>query len=398
MFSGKHILLGVTGSIAAYKAAVLTRSLVREGAQVQVVMTPLAKQFITPLTMATLSRNPILVDFFDPENGAWNSHVSLGEWADLYLIAPATANTLGKMAHGIADNLLLTTVPRRRSSRHGPGHVRPPHHAGEHRKTAVARRTHRRTRRRGAGERPHGQGPHGRTGRDRRPDAQDTIVTMSLAGKYLLVTAGPTIEPLDPVRFLSNHSTGKMGYAIAGELATRGARVALISGRTNLAAPAGVERIDVLSAEEMYRAVMERFPQADGAVMCAAVADYTPAQVSTTKLKKGEGDLVIRLKRTKDIAAEAGRTKGGRLLVGFALETDHERDNALDKMRRKHFDFIVLNSLRDPGAGFAGDTNKITLMDAQGGIDEYPLETKSAAAVRIADRIERWFSDRPATR
>jgi phosphopantothenoylcysteine decarboxylase/phosphopantothenate--cysteine ligase len=221
---------------------------------------------------------------------------------------------------------------------------------------------------------------------------------MSLAGKYLLVTAGPTIEPLDPVRFLSNHSTGKMGYAIAGELATRGARVALISGRTNLAAPAGVERIDVLSAEEMYRAVMERFPQADGAVMCAAVADYTPAQVSTTKLKKGEGDLVIRLKRTKDIAAEAGRTKGGRLLVGFALETDHERDNALDKMRRKHFDFIVLNSLRDPGAGFAGDTNKITLMDAQGGIDEYPLETKSAAAVRIADRIERWFSDRPATR
>lgn len=221
---------------------------------------------------------------------------------------------------------------------------------------------------------------------------------MSLAGKYLLVTAGPTIEPLDPVRFLSNHSTGKMGYAIAGELATRGARVALISGRTNLAAPAGVERIDVLSAEEMYRAVMERFPQADGAVMCAAVADYTPAQVSTTKLKKGEGDLVIRLKRTKDIAAEAGRTKGGRLLVGFALETDHERDNALDKMRRKHFDFIVLNSLRDPGAGFAGDTNKITLMDAQGGIDEYPLETKSAAAVRIADRIERWFSDRPETR
>ena len=221
---------------------------------------------------------------------------------------------------------------------------------------------------------------------------------MSLAGKYLLVTAGPTIEPLDPVRFLSNHSTGKMGYAIAGELATRGARVALISGRTNLAAPAGVERIDVLSAEEMYRAVMERFPQADGAVMCAAVADYTPAQVSTTKLKKGEGDLVIHLQRTKDIAAEAGRTKGGRLLVGFALETDHERDNALDKMRRKHFDFIVLNSLRDPGAGFAGDTNKITLMDAQGGIDEYPLETKSAAAVRIADRIERWFSDRPATR
>lgn len=214
---------------------------------------------------------------------------------------------------------------------------------------------------------------------------------MLLSGKYIIVTAGPTIEPIDPVRFLSNHSTGKMGYAIAGELARRGARVALVSGRTNLDAPAGTERVDVLSAEDMYRAVMERFPQADGAVMCAAVADYTPAEVSDTKIKKQDGDMVIRLKRTRDIAAEAGRVKGRRILVGFALETDHERENALGKLQRKNLDFIVLNSLRDAGAGFAGDTNKITVIDAAGKVSEYPLETKAAAAARIVDRMEEWF-------
>lgn len=215
---------------------------------------------------------------------------------------------------------------------------------------------------------------------------------MLLSGKYIIVTAGPTIEPIDPVRFLSNHSTGKMGYAIAGELARRGARVALVSGRTNLDAPAGTERVDVLSAEDMYRAVMERFPQADGAVMCAAVADYTPAEVSDTKIKKQDGDMVIRLKRTRDIAAEAGRVKGRRILVGFALETDHERENALGKLQRKNLDFIVLNSLRDAGAGFAGDTNKITVIDAAGKVSEYPLETKAAAAARIVDRMEEWFA------
>ena len=214
---------------------------------------------------------------------------------------------------------------------------------------------------------------------------------MLLSGKYIIVTAGPTIEPIGPVRFLSNHSTGKMGYAIAGELARRGARVALVSGRTNLDTPAGTERVDVLSAEDMYRAVMERFPQADGAVMCAAVADYTPAEVSDTKIKKQDGDMVIRLKRTRDIAAEAGRVKGRRILVGFALETDHERENALGKLQRKNLDFIVLNSLRDAGAGFAGDTNKITVIDAAGKVSEYPLETKAAAAARIVDRMEEWF-------
>lgn len=216
---------------------------------------------------------------------------------------------------------------------------------------------------------------------------------MSLQGKQLIVTAGPTIEPIDPVRFLSNHSTGKMGYAIAAELAARGAKVALVSGRTTLDTPAGVERIDVLSADEMYRAVMDRFPDADGAVMCAAVADYTPAEFSTSKIKKGAGEMTLQLKRTKDIAAEAGKIKGDRLLVGFALETDNERENAAGKLQRKNLDFIVLNSLRDAGAGFSGDTNKITIIDSRGVSVDYPLETKTEAAIRIVDRIAEWFGE-----
>lgn len=215
---------------------------------------------------------------------------------------------------------------------------------------------------------------------------------MSLAGKKIIVTAGPTVEPIDPVRFISNHSSGKMGYAIAEQLVLRGATVRLVSGPTTIPAPDSCELIPVLTAEEMHRAFMELFPCADGAVMCAAVADYTPVEVSQSKIKKEDGELVIRLKPTKDIAAEAGKIKGRRLLVGFALETDNENENALGKMRRKNFDFIVLNSLRDPGAGFGGDTNKITVMDPDGHRDAYPLESKSEAAARIADRIEHWFS------
>ncbi len=313
--------------------------------------------------MATLSRHPILVDFFNPENGEWNSHVSLGTWADLYLIVPATANTIGKMAHGIADNLLLTCYLSARC----PVALAPAMdldmyaHPTTQENIEKLRNLGVRIIEPGSGELASGL-----TGKGRMAEPEEIIeqvrgllpLTMSLQGRYLIVTAGPTIEPLDPVRFLSNHSSGKMGYAIAGALAARGAHVALVSGRTCLPTPAGTERIDVLSAEEMYRAVMERFPQADGAVMCAAVADYTPAEVSPTKIKKGDGEMVVRLKRTKDIAAEAGRVKGNRLLVGFALATDNERNNALDKMRRKNFDFIVLNSLRDKGAGFSGDTNK----------------------------------------
>lgn len=394
--AGRRILLGITGSIAAYKAAVLCRLLKTAGAEVRVVMTPLAKQFITPLTMATLSKNPILVEFFDPENGAWNSHVSLGEWADCYLIAPATANTLAKMATGIADNLLLTTYLSARC----PVVVAPAmdldmyaHAATQQNLRTLAERGVRIV------EPAEGELASGLTGKGRmaEPDAIAAFVgelltekKKTLCGKRLIVTAGATIEAIDPVRFISNHSSGKMGYAIAGELAARGAAVTLVSGRTALATPPGVERVDVLSADEMYEAAVRAFDEADGAVMCAAVADYTPAEVSATKLKKGDGELFIRLRRTRDIAAELGARKGGRLLVGFALETHDEEAHAESKLERKNFDFIVLNSLRDAGAGFRGDTNKVTFID-RAGHEELPLLSKREVAARIADRIERFF-------
>ena len=396
--AGRRILLGITGSIAAYKAAVLCRLLKTAGAEVRVVMTPLAKQFITPLTMATLSKNPILVEFFDPENGAWNSHVSLGEWADCYLIAPATANTLAKMATGVADNLLLTTYLSARC----PVVVAPAmdldmyaHAATQQNLRTLAERGVRIV------EPAEGELASGLTGKGRmaEPDAIAAFVgelltekKKTLCGKRLIVTAGATIESIDPVRFISNHSSGKMGYAIAGELAARGAAVTLVSGRTALATPPGVERVDVLSADEMYDAAVRAFDEADGAVMCAAVADYTPAEVSETKIKKGDGELFIRLRRTRDIAAELGARKGGRLLVGFALETHDEEAHAESKLERKKFDFIVLNSLRDAGAGFRGDTNKVTFID-RAGHEELPLLSKREVAARIADRIERFFRE-----
>ena len=390
---GRRILLGITGSIAAYKAAVLCRLLKTAGADVRVVMTPLAKQFITPLTMATLSKNPILVEFFDPENGAWNSHVALGEWADCYLIAPATANTLAKMATGVADSLLLTTYLSARC----PVVVAPAmdldmyaHEATQQNLRTLAARGVRIV------EPEEGELASGLQGKGRmaEPDRIAAFVgglldekKKTLAGKRLIVTAGATIEAIDPVRFISNHSSGKMGYAIAGELAARGAAVTLVTGRTSLPTPAGVERVDVLSAAEMYEAAVGAFDASDGAVMCAAVADYTPAHVSDTKIKKGDGGLTIELRRTRDIAAELGARKGGRVLVGFALETDDEEAHAEAKLTKKNFDFIVLNSLRDPGAGFRGDTNKVTLID-RAGREELPLMSKREVAARIADKLE----------
>ena len=391
--AGRHILLGITGSIAAYKAAMLCRLWRTAGAEVQVVMTPLAKQFITPLTMATLSKNPILVEFFNPENGAWNSHVSLGEWADCYVIAPATANTLAKMATGVADNLLLTTYLSARC----PVVVAPAmdldmyaHEATQQNLRTLARRGVRIVEP-GTGELASGLSGKGRMA---EPEEIASFVNelldggrKTLAGKRMIVTAGATIEAIDPVRFISNHSSGKMGYAIAGELAARGAEVTLVSGRTALPVPPGVKRVDVLSADEMYEATVGAFDTADGAVMCAAVADYTPESVSQTKIKKGDGEMYIRLRRTRDIAAELGARKGNRLLVGFALETDDEEVHAQSKLEKKNFDFIVLNSLRDAGAGFRGDTNKVTLID-RAGSEELPLMSKREVAARIVDRIE----------
>ncbi len=391
---GRHILLGITGSIAAYKAASLCRLLVTAGAEVRVVMTATAKHFITPLTMATVSKNPILVEFFDPENGAWNSHVKLGEWADCYLIAPATANTLAKMRTGVADNLLMTTYLSARC----PVMVAPAMDLDMYAHTTTQENLSELAKRGVVIVEPaSGELASGLVGKGRMAEPEEILAAAvalldekkkSLTGKRFVVTAGATIEAIDPVRFISNHSSGKMGYAIAGELASRGAAVTLVSGRTALAAPAGVERVDVLSAEDMYRAAVEAFKSADGAVMCAAVADYTPETVSDTKIKKGDGDMVIRLKRTRDIAAELGVAKGGRIMVGFALETDNEQAHAADKLARKNFDFIVLNSLRDEGAGFRGDTNKVTFVD-RAGREELPLLTKREVAARIVDRIEK---------
>ena len=394
MLNGKHIILGITGSIAAYKAAMLCRLLVKEGAEVRVIMTPLAKQFITPLTMATLSKHPILVEFFNPENGEWNSHVSLGEWADMLLIAPATANTLAKMTTGVADNLLLTTYLSARS------------------KVAIApamdldmyahittQNNLRTLAERGVAiiEPEAGELASGLIGKGRMAEPEEIVkqvkeifakeCVQTLAGKHYIVTAGATIEPIDPVRYITNHSTGKMGYAIAEELAQRGAKVTLVSGRTALQTPKGVERVDVVTAEDMYNATTEAWKEADGAVMCAAVADYTPKCVADQKLKKSDDDMSIELKRTKDIAKELGATKGDRILVGFALETNDEEANAEGKLKRKNLDFIVLNSLRDKGAGFGGDTNKITLIDANGS-QEHPLMSKRDVASIIVDKIE----------
>ena len=395
MLNGKHIILGITGSIAAYKAAMLCRLLVKEGAEVRVIMTPLAKQFITPLTMATLSKHPILVEFFNPENGEWNSHVSLGEWADMLLIAPATANTLAKMTTGIADNLLLTTYLSARSKvAVAPAmdldmyaHITTQQNLATLKERGVA-----------IIEPAAGELASGLVGKGRMAEPEDIVEQVkaifaedekkkTLEGKRYIVTAGATIERIDPVRYITNHSTGKMGYAIAEELAKRGAEVKLISGRTTLPVPAGVERIDTLSAEDMYNAAVREWKEADGAVMCAAVADYTPVTVADKKLKKSDDDMRIELRRTKDIAKELGAAKGERVLVGFALETDNEEANAQGKLVRKNLDFVVLNSLRDAGAGFRGDTNKITIIDTNGA-EEHPLMSKREAAGVIVDKIE----------
>ena len=395
MLNGKHIILGITGSIAAYKAAMLCRLLVKEGAEVRVIMTPLAKQFITPLTMATLSKHPILVEFFNPENGEWNSHVSLGEWADMLLIAPATANTLAKMTTGIADNLLLTTYLSARSKvAVAPAmdldmyaHITTQQNLATLKERGVA-----------IIEPAAGELASGLVGKGRMAEPEDIVEQVkaifaedekkkTLEGKRYIVTAGATIERIDPVRYITNHSTGKMGYAIAEELAKRGAEVKLISGRTTLPIPQGVERIDTLSAEDMYNAAVREWREADGAVMCAAVADYTPVSVADKKLKKSDDDMRIELRRTKDIAKELGAAKEGRVLVGFALETDNEEANAQGKLVRKNLDFVVLNSLRDAGAGFRGDTNKITIID-HNGAEEHPLMSKREAAAVIVDKIE----------
>ena len=395
MLKGKHILLGITGSIAAYKAAMLCRLLRVAGAEVKVLMTPTAKEFITPVTMATLSKNPIAVEFYNPENGDWHSHISMGEWADCYLIAPATANTIAKMAYGIADNLLLTTYLSARCQTV----VAPAMDCDMFCHTATQENLAK-LRERGVVvlESPEGELASGLMGKGRMMEPEQIVEAISqmlspkqtLSGKRVMVTAGATVEAIDPVRYISNHSTGKMGYAIADALAKRGAEVVLVSGKTALQTPQGVRRVDVLSAEEMYEASVKEFEAADCAVMCAAVADYTPVAVSECKIKKNDDSFSLELRKTKDIARELGKVKGARKIVGFALETDNEQSNAEKKLVEKNLDMIVLNSLRDEGAGFGHDTNKVTFIDGSSRI-ELPLASKAEVAERIVDKIEKLF-------
>lgn len=400
MLESKNIILGVTGSIAAYKSASLIRLLVKEGANVKVVMTDTAKKFITPLTLATLSRNPVLVEFFDPENGNWNSHVSLGLWADLYLIAPATANTIGGMVAGTADNLLLTTYLSARC----PVMVAPAMDADMYAHPSTQRNMER-LRDMGniviapdAGDLASGLIGKGRMA---EPEAILKEVKRFFAagtgfwkGKKVMVTAGPTYEKIDPVRFIGNYSSGKMGFALAGAFAACGAEVTLISGPVSVELPdTGINRINVESAEEMYSEVMRYYAGQDVLVMSAAVADFSPLRKEASKLKRGKDRLVLELMPTRDIAAEVGRLKKEtQLLVGFALETDDELKNAVGKLERKNMDVIVLNSLNDEGAGFMKDTNKVTLIGKSGEREEWPLMSKREVAEKLVIKLEKYLS------
>ncbi|MCG8581614.1 MAG: bifunctional phosphopantothenoylcysteine decarboxylase/phosphopantothenate--cysteine ligase CoaBC [Bacteroidales bacterium] len=396
MLQGKKFILGISGGIAAYKCAQLTRLLVKEGAEVQVIMTKLAKQFITPLTMATLSKRPILVEFFDPENGAWNSHVDSGLWADAMIVAPATANTMGKMANGVADNLLITTYLSARC----PVFVAPTmdldmyQHPSTQRNMDTLRSYGNHLIEPNAGELASGL-----IGKGRMAEPEEIVSQLKdffakenrqdLLGKNILVTAGPTHEKIDPVRFIGNYSSGKMGYALAEELASRGAKVTLVSGPSQITTTnSNIERIDVVSAEEMYRESDARFSKMDTAIMCAAVADYTPVHKADEKMKRKADDLSIELKATTDIAAALGHKKSAKqVLVGFALETQDAMLNAQKKLEKKNLDFIVLNSLKDEGAGFNSDTNKITIINKHNKVKEFALKSKADVAVDIVDEL-----------
>ncbi len=403
MLTGKKILLGITGGIAAYKSAYLVRLLKKAGAEVRVLMSDAAKQFVQPLTFATLSQNPVYTDFFNPENGEWHSHVKLALWADLYIVAPATANSIAKMAHGIADNLLLTTCLSARC----PIMIAPAMDLDMYSNPATQDNLAT-LRSRGylvaeAGEGLLASGLSGK-GRMAEPEEiMDEVVRFfagngSMRGRRILITAGPTREKIDPVRFISNYSTGKMGYAIAEELASRGAEVLLVSGPVQVTAHnKRITLIPVTTAEEMYTQCVEQFSGCDGAVMSAAVADFTPADTANSKIKKTGDEMLLRLVPTKDIAAALGKMKTGKqFLAGFALETDNEMQNAQKKLESKNFDFIVLNSLKDKGAGFGYDTNKVTIVSRSKGVVSYDLKAKTLVAKDIADQIEEEFTQKSA--
>lgn len=394
MLENKKIILGVCGSIAAYKSATLVRLLVKAGAQVQVVMTPDATNFITPLTLSTLSKRPVYFDYFKPDTGEWNNHVELGLWGDAMIIAPASANTMAKMAGGLVDNLLTAVY----LSAKCPVYFAPAmdldmwkHDATQHNITALQ----------GFGNIliPPGNGElasglHGE-GRMAEPEEIVSFLTddikkkLPLFGKQILVTAGPTYEAIDPVRFIGNHSSGKMGFALADELASLGADVTLVAGPTaQINKYQSIKRINVTSAADMLQECLTYFPAANACVMCAAVADYTPTEIAKQKIKKQDGGLTIELKKTTDILKTLGAQKQpGQILVGFALETENEEQHAIGKLQKKNLDLIVLNSLNDAGAGFKSDTNKVTLIDRDLNKTTYDLKNKAEVARDICIKL-----------
>ncbi len=395
MLKGKKVVIGITGSIAAYKIPFLIRLLIKEGAEVQVIMTPAATDFVTPLTLSTLSCKPVIIDPYKQSSGEWNNHVELGLWADIMLFAPVTANTLGKMVNGIADNFLVTAYLSARC----PVFIAPAmdmdmyEHPSTQNNIASLR---------SFGnmiiEPQVGELASGLSGPGRMEDPASIIHVLTtffskqnrLSGKKVLVTAGPTHEALDPVRFIGNQSSGKMGFAIAREAASRGASVVLISGPVSLSAEmTAIERINVTTAQEMYEACLKHFPSADITIMAAAIADYRPARPSGTKIKKNGDSLTVELHPTKDILAEMGALKRkNQVLAGFALETENELSNARQKLIKKNLDLIILNSMNDPGAGFNGDTNKITLINKAGNVVAGALKDKSEVASDILNAID----------
>ena len=395
MLKGKKIVLGITGSIAAYKACLIIRALIKQGAEVQVVITPAGKEFITPITLSALTHKPVVSEFFSQRDGTWNSHVDLGLWADAMLIAPATASTIGKMANGIADNMLITTY----LSMKAPVFIAPAMDLDmyAHPSTQQNLKT------------LQGYGNHiiepqsgflasGLEGKGRMEEPERIVEFLDkalsqaepqkdLAGKSILITAGPTYEKIDPVRFIGNYSSGKMGFALAAECARRGAEVTLVAGPVSLSTPEGVNRIDVESCQEMYEASTKAFPQMDAAILCAAVADFRPETTADQKIKREKDDLVLRLQPTHDIAQQLGKLKtDNQVLVGFALETNDEEVNAKKKLAKKNLDFIVLNSTRNKGTTFRSDDNQISIISASGQKD-FPKKPKTEVARDIVDEL-----------
>jgi phosphopantothenoylcysteine decarboxylase / phosphopantothenate---cysteine ligase len=392
MLKGKKIILGITGSIAAYKAAILLRLLVKEGAEVQVLITPAGKEFITPVTLSALSGKPVESEFFGTGDGTWHSHVDMGIWADLMLIAPCSANTLGKMAGGICDNLLLTTY----MSAKCPVFIAPAmdldmyRHPANQKSIAILR---------SYGsiviDPAEGELASGLCGKGRMQEPEVILEKVKdffmrenrFAGSRILINAGPTFEPIDKVRYIGNYSSGKMGFALAHVLASQGAEVDLISGPVELSIiHPGVKRVNVVTASEMYQAVKSAFSFCDAAILTAAVADFTPVGIVDGKIKSSDTNLQIELKPTVDIAASLGKIKKpGQVLAGFALESDHEIENARRKLIKKNLDFIVLNSLNDTGAGFGFDTNQVTVISHDNNIRKFELKPKDMVALDIAD-------------